>query len=206
MAAHADSLPAAVRGLYVSMATGEGYGFPSGHATTAVLVWGGLAWSVRIGRHRQRVAVAAGLALLIGLSRLVLGVHFLVDVLAGFAAAGAVLWLALTRLRTPDRVFGLAAVVAAVGIGTSGLTQNAAAALGIGVGGAIIWRLLGGQSPAATPAGARLTAALGVAVVLTAAGATLAVRPAPLATGLAAAVGTALLLAMPLAGERLAKK
>ena len=205
-AAHAALVPASLRGVYVSMATGDGYGFPSGHATTAVLVWGGLAWAVRVGRRRQRAAVAAGVVLVIGLSRLVIGVHFLVDVLTGFAVAGAVLWLSVTRLRTPGRVFGLATVAAAAAVLASGLTQDVAAGLGIGIGGTVAWRAVGQRLPAATPAGARTTAALGVGVVLTAAGVTLAVRPAPLATGLAAAVGTALLLVMPLAGERLAKK
>ncbi|MFC7075393.1 phosphatase PAP2 family protein [Haloarcula halophila] len=202
--AHADLVPAAFSGAYSSMATGDGYGFPSGHATTAVLVWGGLAWAVRIGTRRQRAAVAGGVALLIGLSRLVLGVHFLVDILAGFAIAGATLWLSVTRLGTPDRVFGLAAVVAAAGIVASGLTQDVAAGLGIGVGGAVAWQLVGQRVPEPTRRGATATAALGVGVVLTAAGVTLAVRPGPLTTGLAAAVGTALLLVMPLAGERLA--
>nr|WP_242493436.1 phosphatase PAP2 family protein [Haloarcula hispanica] len=75
-ATHAELLPAALRGVYESMATGEGFGFPSGHATLSLLVWGGIAWALRVGTRRQRAAVAATIIALIGLSRLVLGVHY----------------------------------------------------------------------------------------------------------------------------------
>jgi len=55
VAAHAELVPAAVRDVYVSMATGHGYGFPSGHATVTAIVWGGFAWALRVGTRRQRV-------------------------------------------------------------------------------------------------------------------------------------------------------
>lgn len=63
------------------LATVEGYAFPSGHAQGSVTLWGALA-------HRYRrpwgYAAAALLAAGIGFSRLYLGVHWPVDVLAGF--------------------------------------------------------------------------------------------------------------------------
>jgi undecaprenyl-diphosphatase len=66
--------------------------FPSGHAFFAASFFGGLAVLVtgRIGRKSLRalVWVAAGvLIVLIGLSRIYLGVHYPSDVLAGYAAA-----------------------------------------------------------------------------------------------------------------------
>jgi undecaprenyl-diphosphatase len=64
------------------------YSFPSGHAATGVAVFGllGLLAATLARTRAQRVAaVAAGFALgaLIGASRVVLGVHYVTDVLAG---------------------------------------------------------------------------------------------------------------------------
>jgi undecaprenyl-diphosphatase len=71
------------------------YAFPSGHATVAVGFYGALtlilAYRLR-GFARWAVAgVGAVLVLLIGFSRLYLGVHYPTDVLAGYLAAP--LWL-----------------------------------------------------------------------------------------------------------------
>ena len=75
----------------------HGYSFPSGHSFTAALVYGllaTLAWRwTRSPEARVGVAVACvTLALLVGASRIVLGVHYATDVLGGFALAAG--WLA----------------------------------------------------------------------------------------------------------------
>jgi undecaprenyl-diphosphatase len=54
-------------------------------------------------RHRERIyilLIAALLTLLVGLSRVALGVHWATDVMGGwaFGAAWAVLWLQVARL------------------------------------------------------------------------------------------------------------
>ena len=74
-----------------------GFSFPSGHAATSALVAGTLAWL--LGRlvpwRPARVAIAAGLgvwALLVALSRLYLGVHWVSDVVGSWLLAGT--WLA----------------------------------------------------------------------------------------------------------------
>ncbi len=72
------------------------YSFPSGHATMSLIAYGLLAyfiWKSGAPRWLRHVTVVALilLVLLIGLSRLYLGVHYVSDVLAGFAAGG--LWL-----------------------------------------------------------------------------------------------------------------
>jgi membrane-associated phospholipid phosphatase len=60
---------------------GEGFGMPSGHAQWSITIWGALAAWMRKGWFW---AAATVLVLLIGLSRLVLGLHFPTQVLAGW--------------------------------------------------------------------------------------------------------------------------
>lgn len=68
------------------------FGLPSGHAQNAVVMWGLLALE---GRRAWGWVAAFLLALLTGLSRIYLGVHFPSDVLAGWLLGLLVLWGAL---------------------------------------------------------------------------------------------------------------
>ncbi len=73
------------------------FGLPSGHSQNAAAMWGRLAVAIR----RKWVTVVLVLVvLLIGISRLYLGVHFLSDVLTGWLAGGLLLWL-VVRLEKP---------------------------------------------------------------------------------------------------------
>ncbi|HYC32826.1 MAG TPA: phosphatase PAP2 family protein [Gemmatimonadales bacterium] len=79
----------------------ESFSFPSGHALFATAFFGGLAALLyrRLGRTWLRVAVAVAavlLILLIGFSRIYLGVHYPSDVLGGFAAG--TVWVAAVAL------------------------------------------------------------------------------------------------------------
>jgi len=83
----------------------ETFGFPSGHAMAATLLYGFLAAfgvrKVQAWRWRVLAVLSAGmLVVLIGFSRLYLGVHYLSDVLAGMAAGAAWLALCLTVVGT----------------------------------------------------------------------------------------------------------
>jgi len=78
----------------VRLASAEGYGLPSGHAQSAVIVWGYLASAFR---KTWLWIVALLLILLIGFSRIYLGVHFPTDVLGGWIV-GVVFLLAYLAL------------------------------------------------------------------------------------------------------------
>ena len=91
------------------------YSFPSGHATVAVGLYGMLTviLAYRLRGAARWVVAACGLllVLLIGLSRLYLGVHYPTDILAGYLSAllwlvcvGSVyaLWLSVRDLRAAE--------------------------------------------------------------------------------------------------------
>ncbi|HEY0659507.1 MAG TPA: phosphatase PAP2 family protein [Pyrinomonadaceae bacterium] len=74
----------------------ESYSFPSGHSLYAVCFYVCLAWLITPGlsNYSARVSIwilAVFICLLIGLSRIYLGVHYPSDVIAGFTAA--IVWL-----------------------------------------------------------------------------------------------------------------
>jgi membrane-associated phospholipid phosphatase len=80
-----------------NLAEGVSFGFPSGHAQNAAGIWGLVAVSVKKNWIRWS---ALALIVLIGLSRIVLGVHFTHDVLVGWLIGGLLLWLFL-KLEEP---------------------------------------------------------------------------------------------------------
>jgi membrane-associated phospholipid phosphatase len=77
------------RPMEVAFYPEHNFSFPSGHATTAISLYGMLAYFLyrHLAKRRQRRAALLASSLLIvmvGFSRIYLGVHFLSDVLAGF--------------------------------------------------------------------------------------------------------------------------
>lgn len=82
-------------GLKLSQA--DGYGMPSGHAQLAVTAWGAIA--VRV-RRTWFWIVAIVIILLIGFSRVYLGVHFPTDVFAGWII-GSILLAIYIAVRYP---------------------------------------------------------------------------------------------------------
>lgn len=72
-----------ISGYDILVSTG-GFGFPSGHATGATIVYLGLAFAISAGTRRKRLGLAGVVIAIVATSRLALGAHYLVDVIAGF--------------------------------------------------------------------------------------------------------------------------
>lgn len=93
--------------LHDRLVAAHGFSFPSGHTMAAVTLYGVLAYlaarSARSARARVAIGVAATLVMAtVGASRMVLGVHYLSDVLAALAAGAAWLLVCLLAVRLWD--------------------------------------------------------------------------------------------------------
>jgi hypothetical protein len=185
-------------------AAADGYGFPSGHALGATVVYGGLAALLD---DRRLPAVAAGLVAVVAASRVVVGVHYLVDVVVGVALGVGYLAVALRlgpglspeRVTAADvrRTFSLAVLVGLAALAVTVVTDTVVA-VAAAVGGWLGWGVAGDRVVDARASTRRLAASLAllpgvglVAVVVLDGGVTL-----PVAAALTGVV-VALVLAIP---------
>lgn len=201
-------LPSVLQRGVTHIATAEGPGFPSGHALGTTMVWGGFALVVvEEELSRAWLALAGVVVVLVSLSRLVLGVHYFVDIVVG-AGLGVVvlgvLYVVADQGTAPARVLLVAVGVGAVGL-LQGVSFESVATTGSAVGAWFVWRGVADSTPP-HPSNRR-EAGVGFAVLGLAGGlfALLnAVEPSPLVTVFGAGVAGAGAVGAPLAGERLA--
>jgi len=200
-------LPAVLEPVYTDIATGHGPGFPSGHALGTTMVWVGAALVLDAGTRRTRLGVAGVVVALVSLSRLVLGVHYAVDVVVG-AAVGLVVVGALYRLvdagTDPSQVLRFAVAAGVLWLLLE-VTFDSATALGGALGAWLAWRAVADETslhPSSTRAAAAGFAAIGLAAVFF--GAVYALTPPLVVSFLAAVAATAVVVAAPVLGEALA--
>jgi membrane-associated phospholipid phosphatase len=139
----------------------DGFGFPSGHAVAAVVIYGGLALEYDWSYDDPRFAAAMLLVVAIALSRVVVGVHYLGDILVGGLVGLGVL-LAGRAFVGHDLTlgFGIGVVTAVPGIVVTGGGGTA-----LGIAGACLGGLLGSRYFEDVPRSlSRVEAALLVAV------------------------------------------
>lgn len=114
------------------------YGFPSGHAVAAVVVYGGLITLRNRLTDRRAVAAVAAVVAMVGFSRVALGMHYVGDVVAGTVLGVSLLALCSRVVADdPTRGFALAAVVSVPALLVTALGPEALLAFGGSVGGAV---------------------------------------------------------------------
>ncbi|PSQ16932.1 phosphoesterase PA-phosphatase [Halobacteriales archaeon QS_8_69_26] len=142
-----DLLPWFVRPVYETTAFASGYGFPSGHAVNTTIVFVGLAYVLPVGTPRKRYVAAGVLVATVSFTRLALGVHFLVDVVAGVVVGLSVLVgaRALVNLRLAEQTtvsFGLAVACGWFFLVASEVDPDAIFVLGASLGAFGGWQLV----------------------------------------------------------------
>ncbi len=167
----AESVISIARPFYERETTATTDGFPSGHALGATVTWGALAALLDRPSRRCRLLLAGAAIALVGVSRVVLGVHYPVDVVAGTLLGAGVLAVALPACRRLDDpvtpALGAAVVAGCLSLLVTGGSVPAASAAGAAVGGLVAWTIVGHGSASLAPTVRGVgTAVVGLAGVL----------------------------------------
>lgn len=139
-AAPPEYLPLVGRDIFRTLVRSEGYGFPSAHTAQATVVYGEGVVILTAWKRAKQLVVAGLVVGLVALSRVVLRVHYLVDVFGGLLV-GLLFLVIVVHLtdRDPARALLVAAVV---GLGAVGVTLSYQTGLVVvgAVGGLLLWR------------------------------------------------------------------
>lgn len=196
-------VPALLHGAYIEAATASGYGFPSGHAVLSTVAWGGFA-AVSDASTRLRRSLAAGIVVgLVCVSRVALGVHYVVDVAAGVAIGLCYLWVVLGPAR--GRIRPALWFAAALAVGSTLIQPTAfddAAILGATAGVIGVYELVGIPERPATRQGGFVAAVVGIPVFGGLFGVLYVLEPGFVVTALAFAAMFAGVLSLPRWVER----
>lgn len=201
-------IPAVLTGVFTNATTATGRGFPSGHALGSTMVWGGLALALETKTFRKRVSIAGGVVLLVSVSRLVLGVHYFVDVFAGvllgIVVLGFLYWLADSGT-DPEHVLLFAVATGGLGLLVRA-TFGSVTAFGGALGGWFVWRHVADLTPAPLSNSREFLA--GIAVIAVAGGifgALYLLPPRPLFHFFGAVIAGGTTVGAPYLGARLQK-
>ena len=125
-----------------------GYSFPSAHAMGSAAFYGALAVTMEWGTRRRRYLLAGSVIAIVAVSRVVIGVHYLGDVvvgtLLGLALVGIGVWSRDEKLFEPKPLFALAVVIAGAAA-LLGSSVFLTLTLGASIGGLIGWHYVEGR-------------------------------------------------------------
>ena len=106
----------------VNLISATHYGFPSGHAQGAMVLWGYLAWLFNRLNGKQVYGWFGLIIVFIGLSRIYLGVHFPSDVIGGWSIGFVILFIGIRIVKLVEaRKLKFPTIPTAVLIGFVGL-------------------------------------------------------------------------------------
>ena len=106
----------------VNLISATHYGFPSGHAQGAMVLWGYLAWLFNRLNGKQVYGWFGLIIVFIGLSRIYLGVHFPSDVIGGWSIGFVILFIGIRVVKLVEaRKLKFPTIPTAVLIGFVGL-------------------------------------------------------------------------------------
>lgn len=200
-----EFLPMVLQGVYAAGASASGFSFPSGHAVAVAVVYGGLAL---LARSRRASALAVVIAVVVSLTRVVLQVHYLVDVAAGLAVGTAyliVVYRGSGRGTAPARAFSVALGFGVVGVLVGGYTTDTMAALGGTLGARVAWGMVGDAVVRGTTGRTESAVAAAVGMWFLGLGFLVSVvHPEPYVVFLGTGVVLAGVVSAPLAGEAVA--
>ncbi|MGZ0746772.1 phosphatase PAP2 family protein [Haloparvum sp. AD34] len=91
-AATPEWLPSLAAAWFENTVSADGFGFPSGHAAGATILYGGLVFVLDWADRRRRAILFGTVAVAVAFSRVALQVHYLVDIVAGAVLGVAVLF------------------------------------------------------------------------------------------------------------------
>lgn len=119
-----------------------GYSTPSAHAMGATVVYGTFAYLGSIGSKRLRLFGGIVMISIIGLSRVVLGLHFLGDVLLGIVLGLTVMVVAIHLGRDRLVIVYLLALLVTIIAFSLGSREFTTMILGAAIGGAVSWTVV----------------------------------------------------------------
>lgn len=201
-------------------------GFPSGHALGSTAFWGGVAVLADRWRWRRRLAAAGVVIAVVSASRVLIGVHYLVDVVAGVAIGIALLAaafglgpgfspddetgaLARPTHRHVAALFAVALVLGLVGLAIAPGESELLLGIGTAAGALAGWWRFGRRAVAArVPVSARAfgSGGVGLVVVLGAMSGTAGLSDAAVPILIVAAIGAVALLWLPIGVGSAAKE
>lgn len=130
--------------------TYDGLSTPSAHAMGAAAIYGGLAVLMDLGKRWQRYLVAGIIIISVSFSRVVIGVHFLGDVILGVTLGLLLVWFAIwLSTEAPQSVmpmFLFAFLVASISR-PLGSEQFVTMSIGSALGGLVVWSFIHDRDP-----------------------------------------------------------